>query len=300
MTPAAEVDDRPRLDVWLARDRGISRHAAQLLIAGGAVSINGRTADASRRVAAGDRVEVAELAAAVVDHVPEGPAVPLAILYEDAWLAVVDKPAGLVVHPAPGHPHGTLADGLRQRGSTWSLWGGAERPGIVHRLDRDTSGLLVVARSEAAHRHLAAQLQDRSLTRIYWALVHGGFSEASATVEAPVGRDPRDRRRMAVLERGRPALTDLRVVQRHPRTSELEVRLRTGRTHQIRVHLAFTGHPVVGDLVYGRRRDPASRLALHARVVRFVHPEDGRAMIFESPLPTELVAMRAAAAAGRL
>ncbi|MGA8014741.1 MAG: RluA family pseudouridine synthase, partial [Candidatus Dormiibacterota bacterium] len=262
--------------------------------------VNDRPGSAGRRVAPGDHVDVADPEPAIPAPARAGPAVELAIVYEDPHLAVVDKPAGLVVHPAPGHRNGTLADGLRQRGATWSLWGGEERPGIVHRLDRDTSGLLVVAKSEAAHRHLAAQLQNRALTRVYWALAHGVLREATATVDAPIGRDPHDRKRMGVVESGRTAVTNLRVTAVHPRTSELEVRLETGRTHQIRVHLAFIGHPLVGDPVYGRRRDGAPRLALHARLLRFTHPVDGREMTFESPLPAELVVLLEAAREGRI
>ncbi len=296
----AELERRPRLDVWLAREHGLSRHAAQELIAAGGVRVNDRPANAARRISAGDRVSVTLPAARERSAAVEGPEVSLSIVFEDECLAVVDKPAGLVVHPAPGHPHGTLADGLRQHGATWSLWGGVERPGIVHRLDRDTSGLLVVAKSEAAHRNLSAQLERRRLTRAYWALVHGGFAEESGSIDAPIGRSPRDRKRMAVVETGRSAITDFQVSARHPRTTELDVRLRSGRTHQIRVHLAFTGHPVVGDPLYGRRRDGASRLALHARLLRFTHPADGRELSFSSPLPSELTALREAAREGRL
>ena len=295
----AAIDGPPRLDVWLADRRGITRHAAQTLISAGAVSVNQRLGRAGQRIRSDDRVVVEVPAAQPVSPPGPGPAVELQIVYEDGWLAVVDKPAGLVVHPAPGHPTGTLADGLRQRGSAWSLLGGEERPGIVHRLDRDTSGLLVVAKSEAAHRQLSAQLQDRSLFRAYWALAHGSFVEATATVDAPVGRDPHDRKRMAVVDSGRPAVTDLRVLARHPRSTELEARLRTGRTHQIRVHLAYIGHPLLGDTVYGRRRDGAPRLALHAREIRFVHPEDGRPMAFESALPSDLSGLRDRAREGR-
>jgi 23S rRNA pseudouridine1911/1915/1917 synthase len=300
VSAATDLDQRPRLDVWLARERGITRHAAQALIAAGAVRVNRRPGSSARRIGPGDSVDVdpqpAQVGAAPVSP---GPPVELDVVYEDEWLAVVDKPAGLVVHPAPGHPHGTLADGLRQRGATWSLWGGEERPGIVHRLDRDTSGLLVVAKSEAAHRHLAAQLQSRSLTRVYWALAHGRFTEATATIDAPIGRDPRDRRRMAVTGSGRSAVTELAVLAGHLRSSELEVRLRTGRTHQIRVHLAFIGHPLVGDPIYGRRHDDAPRLALHARLLRLAHPADGHEMTFESALPVALVELREAARQGR-
>jgi len=297
--PAA-VDDAVRLDLWLARERGITRHAAQTLIAAGAVRVNLRPGRPGQRIGRDDRVEVTLPAATPAPPRGAAPAVELVVVYEDEWLAVIDKPAGLVVHPAPGHPDGTLADGLRQRGAVWSLLGGEERAGIVHRLDRDTSGLLVVAKSEAAHRQLAAQLQARSLTRRYWALVHGGLAEASATIDAPIRRDPRDRKRMAVVDGGRPAVTELRVLVRHPQSTELEVGLRTGRTHQIRVHLAYIGHPVAGDLVYGRRRDGASRLALHACALRFVHPAGGGEMAFESALPAGLVLIQQAAREGRL
>jgi 23S rRNA pseudouridine1911/1915/1917 synthase len=196
----------------------------------------------------------------------------------------------MVVHPAPGHPTGTLADALKERGTTWSLLGGTERAGIVHRLDRDTSGLLVVAKSESAHRNLARQLSDRSLGRTYWALVHGGFREDTGTIDAPIARHPRDRRRMAIVEGGREAITDFRVLERLSGATVLEVSLRTGRTHQIRVHLASIGHPIVGDAVYGRPDPTLGRPALHARRLRFRHPADGTERSYESPVPDELVA----------
>jgi 23S rRNA pseudouridine1911/1915/1917 synthase len=203
----------------------------------------------------------------------------------------------MVVHPAPGHPVGTLADGLRQRGTTWSQLGGRQRAGIVHRLDRDTSGLLVVAKTEAAHRSLSLQLQRRTLGRVYWALVHGTFREATGRIEAPIGRDPGHRQRMAVVDEGRPAITDFTVVERMRRFSRLEVRLLSGRTHQIRVHLASIGHPISGDPVYGRRGDSASpRPALHAQRLSFVHPVGGERCDFEAPLPDDLIAALAAAA----
>jgi len=282
-----------RLDLFLAAHRGITRSAAQTLIEAQLVSVNGRPGRAGQRVTEDDDVQVAQAPprdapAQPRDDLP-GPRVDLQVVYEDDWLAVIDKPAGLVVHPAPGHPHGTVADALRQRGDAWSVVGGEERAGIVHRLDRYTSGLMVVAKTEAAHRSLAAQLSDRTLGRSYWALVWDGVTEETGRIDAPIGRDLRDRKRMAVVDNGRAAITDFRVVERCPQATALDVSLRTGRTHQIRVHLAYIGRPIVGDPVYGRRHDPyTGRPALHARALHFVHPQDRRVREFESPLPDDL------------
>ena len=304
MTAAMATDSEPgvapRLDAWLAAHRSVTRSAAQALIEAGLVLVNGRPGRAGQRVRGADVVDVAD-PPAVETHPVAGPPVHLDVVDEDEWLAVIDKPAGLVVHPAPGHPFGTVADALRQRGNAWALAGGAERAGIVHRLDRFTSGLMVVAKTEAAHRALAAQLADRSLGRIYWALVWGGVTEDTGRVEAPIGRDPRDRKRMAVVEKGRAAVTDFRVAERCPQATVLDVSLRTGRTHQIRVHLAYIGRPIVGDPLYGRRHDPAAgRPALHARLLHFHHPADGAEREYEAPLPADLVALRQRARAGRL
>jgi 23S rRNA pseudouridine1911/1915/1917 synthase len=301
---AAQGDARPRLDLWLCAQRGITRSAAVALLDARLVRVNGRVGRAGQRVHEHDVVEVDEPPPADLAALPAdvGPRVDLQVVHEDEWLAVIDKPAGLVVHPAPGHPHGTVADALRQRGDTWSFVGGAERAGIVHRLDRYTSGLMVVAKTEAAHRALAAQLADRTLGRVYWTLVWGGLVEETGRVDAPIGRDPRDRKRMAVAERGRAAVTDFRVLERLAATTVLDVSLRTGRTHQIRVHLAYIGRPIVGDPLYGRRHDPVSggRPALHARALHFRHPADGTMRDFESPLPEDLAALLARARAGTL
>jgi 23S rRNA pseudouridine1911/1915/1917 synthase len=293
MTTETAVVAAPRLDVWLADTRSITRHAARTLIDAGLVTVDGRPGRPGQRVRDAAVVLVApgdamESGAPTHGAHPLEP-VDLNVVYEDAALAVIDKPAGMVVHPAPGHPTGTLADGLKQRGTTWSLLGGAERAGIVHRLDRDTSGLLVVAKTEAAHRSLSKQLSDRSLGRTYWALVHGGFREESGTIDAPIARHPRDRRRMALVEGGREAVTDFRVVERLDGATILELSLRTGRTHQIRVHLASIGHPIIGDGVYGRPDAELGRPALHAMRLRFVHPVDGTERSFESPIPATLV-----------
>lgn len=298
MTGPAHAEPGIRLDLHVMDQAGVSRSAAQTLIAAGHVLVNNRPGKAGQRLRSGDEVAVAIPPARDAPLAAEGPPVPLVVVYEDAALAVVDKPAGLVVHPAPGHPVGTMADGLRQRGTTWSQAGGEERPGIVHRLDRDTSGLLVVAKTEAAHRSLALQLQRRTLGRVYWALVHGAFRESTGRIEAPIGRDPGHRQRMAVVDEGRAAITDFAVIERMGRHTRLEVRLLTGRTHQIRVHLASIGHPIAGDPVYGRRDDPAApRPALHAQRLVFEHPDDGRRCEFEAPLPPELVAALVAAQA---
>lgn len=268
----------------------VSRSAAQSLIAGGHVRVNHRPAKSGQRVRPTDDVEVVVPAPPVPSAEVDGPLVTLAVVYEDDLLAVIDKPAGMVVHPAAGHRAGTLADGLRQRGTMWSQLGGAERPGIVHRLDRDTSGLLVVAKTEAAHRSLSLQLQRRTLSRVYWTLVHGTFREATGRIEAPIGRDPGHRQRMAVVDSGRPAVTDFTVVERLRRFTHLEVRLHTGRTHQIRVHLASISHPIAGDPVYGRRGDTLlQRPALHAQRLGFLHPGTGERCEFSAPLPEDLV-----------
>ncbi len=288
----------PRLDLWLADSRQITRHAARTLIDAGLVTVDGRPGRPGQRVRDTAEVVVTPpdetvVAAALPRRDPGAPAMELRIVDEDDWLAVVDKPSGMVVHPAPGHPTGTLADALKERGTTWSLLGGAERAGIVHRLDRDTSGLLVVAKTEAAHRNLARQLSDRSLGRTYWALVHGGFREDTGTIDAPIARHPRDRRRMAIVEGGREAMTDFRVVERLAGATVLELSLRTGRTHQIRVHLASIGHPIIGDTVYGRPDPLLARPALHAMRLRLRHPADGAERTYESPVPEELIAAAA-------
>jgi 23S rRNA pseudouridine1911/1915/1917 synthase len=294
----AEPDRRDsRLDLRVARQSGVSRTAAQLLIAGGHVTVNNRPAKSGQRVAPADDVIVVMPPPQEAPAHDAGSRVPLTVVYEDDALAVIDKPAGMVVHPAPGHPTGTLADGLRQRGATWSQLGGEQRPGIVHRLDRDTSGLLVVAKTEAAHHSLSLQLQRRTLGRVYWALVHGTFQESTGRIDAPIGRDPGHRQRMAVVDGGRPAVTDFAVMERMRRYTRLELRLLTGRTHQIRVHLASISHPIAGDHVYGRRGEEISaRPALHAQRLTFLHPDDDRRCDFTSPLPADLEAALLAAA----
>ncbi len=278
-----------RLDQYLAeRLPTLSRSQVQRLISEGHVRLNGQSTRPGARLHPGDELawQVPPTAASALTPQP----MDLRVLYEDDDLVVIDKPAGLVVHPGPGHAAGTLVHGLLARGAQWSSIGGVERPGIVHRLDKDTSGLLVIARNDAAHRDLAGQLQDRSLHRRYRAIVVGEVPDAAARIEAPIGRDPRHRQRMAVVANGREAITDFRRLGLVQGYTLLDVGLLTGRTHQVRVHLAYIHHPVLGDPVYGRPSPLIARPALHAAEIAFRHPRTGQVISLESPLPPDFVA----------
>lgn len=286
----APEEQGERLDRFLARRLPqFSRSALQRLIDAGQVTVNHAPAKASYRVEADDLVEVAL-------PEPEAPppvaqAMPLAVVYEDEALAVIDKPAGLVVHPAHGHAVGTLWNGLMARYPELASWPKEEGwPGLVHRLDRDTSGLLVVARTPQARDALRAQFKASQVRKVYLALVIGRPEHEQARIDAPIARDPRDRKRMAVVEGGRAAITDYQVRERLGNYTLLEVRPLTGRTHQIRVHLAAIGHPVAGDRVYGPERQKLHlrRLFLHAAELTFRHPVTGQEMTFRAPLPEEL------------
>jgi 23S rRNA pseudouridine1911/1915/1917 synthase len=242
----------------------------------------------AHRVRAGERVRVEIPPPAPAALTPEP--IPLAVVFEDADLLVVDKPAGLPVHPGAGRATGTLVHAVLAHCPDLPGIGGRERPGIVHRLDKDTSGLLVVAKTEAALRALQAQIQSREVRREYLALVWGRVARAEGTIDAPIGRDPRHRTRMAVVPAGRRAVTGYRVVERFDDATLLELRLETGRTHQIRVHCASIGHPVVGDPTYGRRPNAwgLRRQALHAHRLAFAHPGSGVALSFTSALPGDI------------
>lgn len=282
-----------RLDSFLAEALpDMSRAAAARLVEGGNVRVDGRTASKSYRLTGAETVEVTPPGPVAIDAVAQD--IPLDVVYEDADVIVVNKPAGLVVHPAPGHPDGTLVNALLHRcGDSLSGIGGALRPGIVHRIDRDTSGLVIAAKNDAAHRALAAQLRDHSLARTYECIVVGNLREDSGTVDAPIARDPRDRKRMAVVAGGRRAVTHWEVLARYPGYTHARCRLETGRTHQIRAHMAYIGHPVLGDTVYGAKK-PVPGLTgqcLHAAGLRFVHPRTGEAVELRCPLPEEFVAM---------
>ena len=240
-------------------------------------------------MAAGDVVEFEIPEAYVAEAAAE--AIALEVVYEDEDLAVINKPAGMVVHPAPGHYTGTLVNALLGRGGSWSAVGGSTRPGIVHRLDKGTSGLIVVARNDVSHRALSSQLKDRSLSRTYMAIVRGKVREDAGELEGPIGRDPRERKRMAVVKEGRFARTRYEVVERRRGHTLLRCDLDTGRTHQIRVHLAALGHPVAGDVEYGgRKADEPQRPMLHAWRLRLLHPRTKAEMSFEVSPPADFEA----------
>ncbi len=283
-----------RVDRFVADATGLSRTYIQRLISTGALTRDGQALRANAPLVGGERLELLVPAAAPLDLTPED--IPVPVVYEDDDLLIVDKPAGLVVHPAPGHPTGTLVHALLGRGTAYGGIAGVQRPGIVHRLDRDTSGLLMVAKHDAAQASLMTQLKARRIKKTYLALVLGSVDASVGRIEAPIGRDPKHRTRMAVVPDGRPSVTGYRVRERFGRWTLLEVDLITGRTHQIRVHLAALGHPVAGDAVYGTgtaRRGPegCDRLFLHAWRLELAAPRDGHLIRATAPLPKDLEAV---------
>lgn len=290
-------DQGERLDVFVARHcPGLSRSRAHRLIQEGQVTVNDRRAKPSLVVQPGDRVSVRVPPPQALEAEPE--AVPLDILYEDSDILVVDKPAGMVVHPGAGRTHNTLVNALLAHCPDLSGIGGRLRPGIVHRLDKDTSGLLLVAKNDRAHDSLSRQLKERTVEKGYLALVRGKVEPREGVIEGAIGRDPRNRKQMAIVAGGREARTGYRLREHIDGFTLLEVMPSTGRTHQIRVHLAAVGHPIVGDAVYGRPSPLVSRQFLHAYRIAFRHPADGRLLVFESPLPADLEeALRLAASA---
>jgi 23S rRNA pseudouridine1911/1915/1917 synthase len=287
----ARDDLGTRLDRYVADQLpDLSRGTVQGLIESGRVRVDGRQRKPKFRMTPGEVVSV-EIPPPRIDEILPDP-IPLAIVYEDADVIVVDKPAGMVVHPAPGHQRGTLANALLAHVPGISV-GGSQRPGIVHRLDKDTSGLIVAAKTDRGRTSLVTQWEDRTVEKTYLALVSGSVEDEEAIIDAPIGRDPKNRQRMAVVRSGRPAVTRFHVVERFPDTTLLEVSIETGRTHQIRVHLAFIGHPIVGDQTYGRTRPTEPQLDrqfLHASALAFQLP-DGAALRLEAPLPGELQAV---------
>jgi 23S rRNA pseudouridine1911/1915/1917 synthase len=287
-----EADSDVRLDLFIAQRAELSRTQAATLIAQGHVLVSGRRQKASYRTVAGDlvRIEVPKVEKRTIS----GEDIPVSIVYEDDALLVVDKPAGMVVHPAPGNWSGTLVNALLGRGGALSSEGEPERAGMVHRLDKETSGLLVVAKTDRAHRILSAAIAARRVVRRYAVMTWGHITSDALTIDKPIARDPRDRKRMAIVNKGRPAKTDLIRLARFDAGDLLRAHLHSGRTHQIRVHLASIGHPVMGDDVYGggggRRVAglPPKRHFLHAAWLAFNHPVTGEPLDFRSPLPEDL------------
>lgn len=277
-----------RIDALLAQNvPGLTRSAAQRLLDAGNVSVNGRPVRKNYKCSPGERIEL--LMPELRDTELRPQAIALDIAYEDEDVIVVNKPRGMVVHPAPGHPDGTLVNALMHHcGDSLSGVGGEKRPGIVHRIDKDTSGLIIAAKNDAAHLALSAQLADRSLSRVYEAVVRGNFREESGTVDAPIGRHPVDRKRMAVTDKAsRNAVTQWEQLARYRGYTHIRCRLETGRTHQIRVHMAHIGHPLLGDFVYGAP-SPDKGLegqCLHARELKFIHPRSGEQVHICTELP---------------
>ena len=290
---ASEESKNQRLDAFLASSLdGLTRSQATQLIESGEVAVNGRAVSKSYKLAGGEDVAVTLPEPEPVEAVPQD--IPLDVVYEDADVIVVNKPSGMVVHPAPGHPDGTLVNALLYHcAGTLSGIGGALRPGIVHRIDRDTSGLIIAAKNDAAHQYLSAQLADHTLARTYECIVVGKLREDRGTVDAPIARHPADRKRMAVVAGGREAVTHWEVIARYPGYTHVRCRLETGRTHQIRVHMAYIGHPILGDTVYGAKKEVPGLTGqcLHAVGLRFLHPRTHEVMELSCPLPEEFTRM---------
>ena len=285
-------DAGKRIDAWLAANlEDMTRSAVQRLLEEGRVVCDGTQLPKNYKLNGSETLEVSLPDPEPVDVVPQD--IPLDVVFEDGDVIVVNKPKGLVVHPAPGHPDGTLVNALLHHcGDSLSGIGGELRPGIVHRIDRDTSGLIIAAKNDFAHQRLAAQLQDHTLARIYQCIVIGNLREDSGTVDAPIGRHPVDRKKMAVVANGRNAVTHWTVLARYPGFTHVECRLETGRTHQIRVHMAHIGHPILGDTVYGSKK-PVPGLqgqCLHAVGLRFLHPRTEELVELHCGLPEEFQA----------
>lgn len=290
---ASEESKNQRLDAFLASSLdGLTRSQATRLIESGEVAVDGKPVSKSYKLAGGEDIAVTLPEPEPVEAVPQD--IPLDVVYEDADVIVVNKPSGMVVHPAPGHPDGTLVNALLYHcAGTLSGVGGALRPGIVHRIDRDTSGLIIAAKNDAAHQYLSAQLADHTLARTYECIVVGALREDRGTVDAPIARHPTDRKRMAVVAGGREAVTHWEVIARYPGYTHVRCRLETGRTHQIRVHMAYIGHPILGDTVYGAKKEVPGLTGqcLHAVGLRFLHPRTHEVVELSCPLPEEFTRM---------
>ena len=289
----ADVTDiGKRIDVFVAEREGITRSASQKVLADGGITVNGRPIKKNYKISENDVVEVELPEPTELDCVPED--IPVDIVYEDEYLAVVNKPKGMVVHPAPGNYTGTLVNALlyHMKGRLSSI-NGVIRPGIVHRIDKNTSGLLMIAKTDEAHLGLAEQIKDHSFERVYEAILVGNLKENEGRIDAPIGRHPEDRKKMAIVKDGREAVTHYRVLERFSGFCHVEYTLETGRTHQIRVHSKSVGHPVLGDTLYGagktkfetQNKSIIEEQTLHARTLGFIHPVTGEKLSFTSDLP---------------
>ncbi len=290
-----EADSGQRIDQYLSRQmEEISRSQIQKMLKEQSIKVSGKPVKSNYRLISGDSIQVESREPEVLDVLPED--IPLDILYEDPDILILNKPKQMVVHPAPGHPSGTLVNALMYHcGSELSGINGVLRPGIVHRIDMDTTGSLIVCKSDLAHQRIAEQLKEHSINRVYEAIVHGNLKAEAGTINAPIGRDPRDRKKMSVhAKNSRPAVTHYQVIERFGQFTYIRCRLETGRTHQIRVHMGAIGHPILGDPVYGPKKCPFPSLqgqTLHARTIGILHPRTGEYLEVEAPLPAYFVSL---------
>ena len=290
-----EADSGQRIDQYLSRQmEEISRSQIQKMLKEQSIKVSGKPVKSNYRLISGDSIQVESREPEVLDVLPED--IPLDILYEDPDILILNKPKQMVVHPAPGHPSGTLVNALMYHcGSELSGINGVLRPGIVHRIDMDTTGSLIVCKSDLAHQRIAEQLKEHSINRVYEAIVHGNLKAEAGTINAPIGRDPRDRKKMSVhAKNSRPAVTHYQVIERFGQFTYIRCRLETGRTHQIRVHMGAIGHPILGDPVYGPKKCPFPSLqgqTLHARTIGIIHPRTGEYLEVEAPLPAYFVSL---------
>lgn len=290
-----EADSGQRIDQYLSRQmEEISRSQIQKMLKEQSIKVSGKPVKSNYRLISGDSIQVESREPEVLDVLPED--IPLDILYEDPDILILNKPKQMVVHPAPGHPSGTLVNALMYHcGSELSGINGVLRPGIVHRIDMDTTGSLIVCKSDLAHQRIAEQLKEHSINRVYEAIVHGNLKAEAGTINAPIGRDPRDRKKMSVhAKNSRPAVTHYQVIERFGQFTYIRCRLETGRTHQIRVHMGAIGHPILGDPVYGPKKCPFPSLqgqTLHARTIGIIHPRNGEYLEVEAPLPAYFVSL---------
>lgn len=286
-------NESERLDLFISTNLKMTRSTVQKLIKSGEVVVNKQLEKANYKIKANDEIDIFIPRPRKMEIAPEP--LPLNIVYEDDWLLVVNKPAGMVVHPAAGNYSNTLVNGLLYHcGDSLSGINGVIRPGIVHRIDKDTSGLLVVAKNDEAHQALAAQIAKKTVNRLYFALVHGVINEPKGIIDAPIGRDPKNRKKMAVTDKNsKGALTKYNVIERAANYTFIEAKLETGRTHQIRVHFKYIGHPVVGDPLYGPQKSHfgLSGQLLHAKTLGFIHPKTGENMLFKAPMPETFIAV---------